>query len=92
MKSVLSGIVGALVGIFLCALIGVNFSKGIETSSKAEELPMAESQPAQSLSDSMLQNAATQANLQRIQAQLNFCQSELAFAKLDALQKQVNGK
>ena len=48
MKSILSAILGALVGVFLCALVGVNFSKGVESIADVPEDTTAQSQSSES--------------------------------------------
>jgi hypothetical protein len=91
-NSILYSALGALGGVFICALLGVNFSKGINSTDFQQESPSSEIQPSQGLSDKTLQNATVQANLQRLQSQLNFCQSDLQLVKSDAFQKQIDNR
>jgi hypothetical protein len=85
MKSILTGVIGALVGVFLCALVGVNFSKGIESIADVPEDTSVQSQSSENWpSQQQVQDSMTQLNLQRLQSELSFCQGNLAMARLNA--------
>jgi len=85
MKSILSAILGALVGVFLCALVGVNFSKGIESIADAPEDTSVQSQSSENWpSQQQVQDSMAQLNLQRLKSELSFCQGDLAMARLNA--------
>ena len=85
MKSILSAILGALVGIFLCALVGVNFSKGIESIADVPTDTEVQSQTSETWpSKQQVQDSLSQLNLQRLQSELSFCQGNLAMARLNA--------
>ena len=85
MKSILSAILGALVGVFLCALVGVNFSKGVESIADVPEDTTAQSQSSESWpSQQQVQDSMSQLNLQRLQSQLSSCNSQLGMARLEA--------
>jgi hypothetical protein len=90
--SLLYSLLGALSGVFICALIGVNFSKGVNISEVQDFSTQAKSQPNLGLSDGTLLNFSQQATLQRLQSQLSFCQMDLQRAKMDALQNQLNNR
>ena len=92
MNSILYSALGALGGVFICALLGVNFSKGIGSTDLQQESSSTQIQPSQGLSLKALQDAASQANLQRLQSQLNFCQADLQMAKADAFQNQIDNR
>lgn len=92
MKSIAYSLLGALTGIFLCALLGVNFSNGIETGNDEQASTKLEVQPNVGLSDTTLQGAASQLNLQRLNTMLNSCQSDLMNAKADAAQLRLNAR
>lgn len=85
MKSILSAIIGALVGVFLCALVGVNFSKGIESKVDVPTDAPVQSQTSENWpSQKQVQDSMAQLNLQRLQSELSFCQGNLAMARLNA--------
>jgi hypothetical protein len=85
MKSILSAILGALVGVFLCALVGVNFSKGIESIADVLEDTSVQSQSSENWpSQQQVQDSMAQLNLQRLQSQLSSCQFQLGSARLEA--------
>jgi hypothetical protein len=90
LKSIAYSFLGAFIGIFLCALLGVNFSNGIETSNNQQTSTTLEVQPNVGLSDSTLQGAASKLNFQRQNAMLNSCQLDLINAKADAAQLRLN--
>ena len=81
----LYGLVGALVGVFLCALVGVNFSKGNESIADVPEDTPAQSQSSENWpSQQQVQDSMAQLNLQRLQSQLSSCNSQLGMARLEA--------
>ena len=85
MKSILSAIIGALVGVFLCALAGVNFSKGSEAIVDVPTDTAAQSQTSETWpSKQQVQDSLAQFKLQRLQSELSFCQSDLGMARLEA--------
>jgi len=90
--SILYSLLGALGGVFICALIGVNFSKGINTTEVENFSTQTNSQSNQGLSDGSLQNSSQQATLRMLQSQLSFCQLDLQRAKMDAFQNQLNNR
>ena len=84
MKSILSAILGALVGVFLCALVGVNFSKGIESIADVPEDTPVQSQTLETWpSKQQVQDSLAQFNLQRLQSELSSCKSQLGSARLE---------
>jgi hypothetical protein len=92
MNSILYSALGALGGVFVCALLGVNFSKGIDSTVTQHESSSSQVQPNPGLNESTLQGTAAQANLQRLQSQLSFCQMDLQRAKMDAIQNQLDNR
>ena len=85
MKSILSAIVGALVGVFLCALVGVNFSKGSEAIVDVSTDTAVQSQTSETWpSKQQVQDSMAQFNLQQLKSELSFCQGDLAMARLNA--------
>ena len=85
MKSILSAISGALVGVFLCALVGVNFSKGSESIADVPTDTLVQSQTSENWpSKQQVQDSMAEFNLQRLQSQLSFCNSQLGSARLEA--------
>ena len=85
MKSILSAILGALVGVFLCALVGVNFSKGIESIADVPTDTAVHSQTSETWpSKQQVQDSLAQFNLQRLQSELSSCKSQLGSARLEA--------
>ena len=85
MKSILSAIIGALVGVFLCALAGVNFSKGSEAIVNVPTDTTVQSQTSENWpSKQQVQDSMAEFNLQRLQSQLSFCNSQLGSARLEA--------
>jgi hypothetical protein len=85
MKSILSAIVGALVGVFLCALVGVNFSKGSEAIVDVPTDTAVQSQTSETWpSKQQVQDSLAQFNLQRLQSELSSCKSQLGSARLEA--------
>jgi len=85
MKSILSAIVGALSGVFICALIGVNFSKGNEPITDAPTDTAVQSQTLETWpSQQQVQDSMAQLNLQRLQSQLSSCQFQLGSARMEA--------
>ena len=85
MKSILSAIVGALVGVFLCALVGVNFSKGSEVIVDVPADTEVQSQTSETWpSKQQVQDSLAQFNLQRLQSELSSCKSQLGSARLEA--------
>ena len=85
MKSILSAILGALVGVFLCALAGVNFSKGTEA---IVDVPTDTAVQSQTLdtrpSEQQVQDSIAQFNLKMLQSSLSLCESQLGSARLEA--------
>lgn len=85
MKSILSAIIGALVGVFLCALVGVNFSKGSEA---IVDVPTDTAVQSQTLdtrpSEQQVQDSIAQFNLKMLQSSLSLCESQLGSARLEA--------
>ena len=85
MKSILSAILGALVGVFLCALVGVNFSEGIESIADVPEDTPVQSQSSEIWpSQQQVQDSMAQFNLQRLESELSFCKVQLGSARLEA--------
>ena len=85
MKSILAGVFGALVGVFLCALVGVNFSKGSEAIVDVPTDTAVQSQTSETWpSKQQVQDSMAQLNLQRLQSQLSSCQFQLGSARLEA--------
>lgn len=85
MKSILSAIIGALAGVFLCALGGVNFSKGVESNADVFKDTPVQSQTSENWpSQKQVQDSMAQFNLQRLQSELSFCTSQLGMARMDA--------
>lgn len=85
MKSILSAIIGALVGVFLCALVGVNFSKGIESIADVPKDTPVQSQTSEKWpSQQQVQDSMAQFNLQRLESQLSSCKSQLGMARANA--------
>ena len=85
MKSILSAIVGALVGVFLCALVGVNFSKGSEAIVDVPTDTAVQSQTSETWPrKQQVQDSLAQFNLQRLQSELSSCKSQLGSARLEA--------
>ena len=91
MKSILSAIVGALVGVFLCALVGVNFSKATESIVDVPKDTPVQSQSSENWpSKQQVEDSAAQFKLQRLQSQLSFCQGDLAIARLNLQMEKMN--
>ena len=85
MKSILSAILGALVGVFLCALVGVNFSKGSEAIVDVSTDTAVQSETLETWpSKQQVQDSMAQLNLQRLQSQLSSCQFQLGSARMEA--------
>jgi len=85
MKSILSAILGALMGVFLCALVGVNFSKGSEAIVDVPTDTVVQSQTLETWpSKQQTQDSLAQFNLQRLQSQLSSCQFQLGSARMEA--------
>ena len=81
----LYGLVGALSGVFICALIGVNFSKGNEPITDAPTDTAVQSQTSETWpSKQQVQDSLAQFNLQRLQSELSSCKSQLGSARLEA--------
>ena len=81
----LYGLVGALSGVFICALIGVNFSKGNEPFTDAPTDTAVQSQTLETWpSKQQAQDSLAQFNLQRLQSQLSSCQFQLGSARMEA--------
>ena len=95
MKNTLAGIIGALTGVFLCAVFGINFSKGVETKVEAPAATSAQSQSTENWpSRETLQDFAAQRQAQSLQLEVQrlrldafSCRSDLQIAKWDALRK-----
>ena len=80
----LYGLVGALVGVFLCALAGVNFSKGTEAIVDVPTDTAVQSQTSETWpSKQQVQDSLAQFNLQRLQSELSFCEVRLGSARLE---------
>jgi hypothetical protein len=92
MKSILSAILGALMGVFLCALVGVNFSKGSEAIVDVPTDTAVQSQTSETWpSKQQVQDSLAQFNLQRLQSQLSICQFELGSARMkEQMEKMKN--
>ena len=90
--SALYSLLGAFGGVFICALIGVNFSKGDNTVEVQNTNTQEQSQPNLGPSDRTLQDLTQQATLRRLQTQLSFCQMDLQRANMNALQQQLNNR
>ena len=85
MKSILAGVFGALVGVFLCALVGVNFSKGSEAIVDVPTDTAVQSQTLETWPNKQqAQDSLAQFNLQRLQSELSTCKSQLGSARLEA--------
>jgi len=85
MKSILAGVFGALLGVFLCALVGVNFSKGSEAIVDVPTDTAVQSQTLETWpSKQQAQDSLAQFNLQRLQSQLSSCQFQLGSARMEA--------
>ena len=85
MKSILAGVIGALVGVFLCALVGINFSKGSQPIVDAPTDTAVQSQKSETWpSKQQALDSMAQFNLQRLQSQLSSCQFQLGSARMEA--------
>jgi len=85
MKSILAGVFGALVGVFLCALVGVNFSKGSEAIVGVPTDTAVQSQTLETWPNKQqAQDSLAQFNLQRLQSKLSICQFQLGSARMEA--------
>ena len=85
MKSILTGVIGALVGVFLCALAGINFSKGSESIADVPTDTSVQSQTSEIWpSQQQVQDSMAQFKLQRLQSELSFCNVQLGSARLEA--------
>ena len=83
--SVLYGVFGALAGVFVCALIGVDFSKGSEAIVDIPKDTPVQSQTLETWpSEQQVQDSIAQFNLKRLQSSLSFCESQLGSARLEA--------
>ena len=81
----LYGLVGALVGVFLCALVGIDFSKGSESIADVPENTPVQSQASENWpSQQQVQDSMAQFNLQRLESELSFCKVQLGSARLEA--------
>ena len=91
-KSGLYALLGALSGVFLCALLGVNFSQGMNSTEVQDVPSSAQENSGQFLMDNGLNSNSNFAELQRLRAQLSFCQMDLQRAQTDAFQNNLNNR
>ena len=85
MKSILAGVIGALLGVFLCALVGINFSKGTESIADVPTDTAVQSQTSETWpSKQQAQDSLIRFNSQRLQSELSTCKSQLGSARLEA--------
>ena len=90
MKSLLIGIIGALGGVFLCALFGVNFANVVQPIEGPSASTLIQSQPTPWPNDAVVKDFSSQYELQNLRARLSFCEMDLQRAKMDAFNKQRN--
>ena len=90
MKSLLIGIIGALGGVFLSALFGINFSNDVEPIEETSASTLIQSQPTPWPNDDVVKDFWSQNELQNLKAQLSFCRMDLQRAKMDAFNQQRN--
>lgn len=90
MKSLLIGIIGALGGVFLSALFGINFSNDVEPIEETSASTLVQSQPTPWPNDAVVNDFSSQYELQHLKARLSFCEMDLQRAKMDAFSKQRN--
>lgn len=90
MKSILTGVIGALVGVFLCALAGINFSKDIEAIADVPEDTPVQLQASETWpSKQQVQDSMAQFKLQWLESQLSFCNSRLGMANLEVQREKM---
>ena len=84
MKSILSAILGALVGVFLCALVGVNFSEGIESIADVPTDTAVHSQTSETWPfKKQAEDSLIRFNSQRLQSELSSCKFQLGSARME---------
>ena len=84
MKSILTGIIGALVGVFLCALVGVNFSKSSESITDVPTDTAVHSQTSETWPfKKQAEDSLIRFNSQRLQSELSSCKFQLGSARME---------
>ena len=80
----LYGLVGALVGVFLCALAGVNFSKGTEAIVDVPTDTAVQSQTSETWPfKKQAEDSLIRFNSQRLQSELSSCKFQLGSARME---------
>lgn len=85
---VLTGAIGALVAVLVCALAGIDFSVQEETSTTTQQnVLMGQSQTSMGYPLSEVTQLRSQ--IQQLKFQLSSCQSKNSFLEMDALTNQM---
>ena len=85
----LVGLLGALVGVFVCALAGIDFSaQDVETQTSQQNVLIGQSPTTMNYQASEVSQLRAQIQQQR--TQLSLCQSDVSFLRMDALRNQAN--
>lgn len=84
----LSGILGALIAILVCALGGVNFSSHQESAKESTQQNVLMGQSPTSLDYQVSEVSQLRTQIQRLQSQLSFCEMDASRLRMDALMNQ----
>lgn len=84
----LTGILGALLAILVCAIGGVNFSAQQESAKESSPQNVLMGQSPTSLDYQVSDVSQLRTQIQRLQSQLSFCELDASRLRMDALMNQ----
>ncbi|CAN2175235.1 hypothetical protein MCEMRE26_00150 [Candidatus Nanopelagicaceae bacterium] len=85
---ILTGAIGALVAVFVCALAGIDFSAQEETSATTQQNVLI-GQSQTSISSPFSEVTQLRSQIQQLKVQLSNCKSQNSFLEMDALTNQM---
>ncbi len=84
----LTGILGALLAILVCAIAGANFSAQEESKQESSQQNVLMGQSPTNLDYQVSEVSQLRTQIQRLQSQLSFCELDVSRLRMDALMNQ----